>query len=200
VKRKTYFSVLILRPYKDNMTTNYTVKKATDLTEEEVNVILKSWEVEEWYSLSIEQFKEKFHHSEFHLLKDDESKILCLARLNFDFKIRIQDKIYEFAELVGLVATVRMRGYAKGLLEYMKDNLVARNIETIGFCEKPLRPFYEKCNITIIKDRAKLLREEEGDGWIIPSDDDILVLNLSAESVNILMSLSSENPGYLIFS
>jgi hypothetical protein len=42
------------------------------------------------------------------------------------------------------------------------------------------------------------LRQPEGEEWLIPADDDLLILNLSEENTRILQNLSPENLGYLI--
>ncbi|WP_207434180.1 GNAT family N-acetyltransferase [Sabulibacter ruber] len=176
----------------------YHSKKAEDLREEEIATILEHWEVPEWRQMDAEAFREKFAKSDFHLLVGERSEILCVARINFDFRIRINDQEHDFAEFVGFVAMEKGKGYGTQLLEAVVGSMKARNVETIGFCEQELRPFYEKCGIEILYDKAKRLREMESDQWVVPTDDDILVLNLSSEKLEALRNLNEDNLGYLI--
>lgn len=182
------------------MTEIYKIRNATELSPSEIEIILEYWQVEEWKKMNTSEFKKKFTQSEFHFLTDEASNILALARINFDFKIQIQNELYAIAELVGLVAVVKMKGYGKKLIKNIQSSWKERNIEAIGFCEKQLRSFYEKCAITIMVDKAKQLRERESNQWIIPTDDDILDVSLSRNSLSLLKDLSSTNIGYLIFS
>ena len=174
------------------------IKKASDLTTQQIRTILEHWEVDEWISLTDKQFSDKFKNSEFHLLLDSKSDMLSVARINVEFQIRIQNKNYSFPELVGLVSVIKMNGYGRQLLESITTSLRERNIEAIGFCEKELRSFYEKCNIEILYNQAKQLRESDNGNWTVPADDDILNLTLSNDSKNLLSNLSQDNLGYIV--
>jgi hypothetical protein len=178
----------------------YQIKKADDLQTQEIETILKHWEIAEWRQLSKEEFKKIFTYAEFHLLTDENFKILAVARINFDFKIKVEDQIYEIAELVGLVAIEKRSGYGRKLLQEIVTNLKNRNIEAIGFCEKENRPFYYKCQIWNMRDQAKQLREPAGEKWLIPEDDDVLAINLSEKNALLLQSLSPDKLGYLLFA
>ncbi|MGY0036528.1 hypothetical protein [Pedobacter sp. NJ-S-72] len=82
----------------------------------EIGVILQYWEVKEWLGFTVQEFNERFSDSEFHLLADRHSNILCVTRINFDFKIEVNNAVYSLSELVGLVSIVKMKGYAKRLI------------------------------------------------------------------------------------
>jgi hypothetical protein len=79
-------------------------------------------------------------------------------------------------------------------------NLKNRNIEALGFCEKENRPFYQKCQIPIMLDQAKQIREPAGEEWLMPDDDDLLDINLSEKNALLLKSLNPAKLGYLLFS
>lgn len=182
------------------MTISYSQKTGNDLSEEEIRTILNYWDVDEWKALTNDAFRNMFKQSEFHLLTDNYSVILCLARINFDFAIRISNMLYPIAELVGLVSTEPGKGYGKELLSFIQANVKSRDIELISFCEKANRGFYQKCGVPILLNQAKQLWEPDNGNWLIPTDDDILAINLSEHGINLLNSLSPEKPGYLVFS
>jgi hypothetical protein len=177
---------------------HYTTKRASELTAAEVESILHHWEVEEWAGLSEAGFKDKFRHSEFHLLTGPTGSLLALARINFDFRLRIAGAEYQWAELVGFVAPQPRRGYGSALLAALRANLQSRSIEALGFCEEPVRPFYEKARVRILYDQARYLREQCHDFWGIPPDDDILDLTLSERSSQLLASLHAGKLAYLV--
>ncbi|QPQ50730.1 hypothetical protein H3Z85_15060 [Chryseobacterium indologenes] len=71
-------------------------------------------------------------------------------------------------------------------------------METIGFCHTDLRPFYEKCNIEILYDKAKSIKENINSEWVNSDDDDILIFHLSDERKKLLNGLSAQNHAYLM--
>lgn len=176
----------------------YTIKETSRLSLKEINTILTYWDVPEWKNMSSEKFRSVFSQSEFHLLKGPDSKLLCAARINFRFKIEIQQTIYNIAELVGLVAIEKGKGYGKRLLANMQQNLTKRNIEVIGFCEKPVRPFYKKCSIPLLYNKAKYLIEMNGDKKTISSDDDILNISLHPGTLKVVKGLNKKTTGLLL--
>lgn len=177
---------------------NYQVKGVEALTAAEIAIILQHWEVAAWQHLTPQDFRRQFARSEFHLLTDERSTILSLARINFDFTLRIGNQQYEFAEFVGFVSVQKGRGYGRQLLRHLKGNLQKRGLESIGFCEKDLRPFYQQCQVEILYDKAKAMREYEAGQWLRPSDDDILNIHLPDEKRELLHRLHDGNPAYLI--
>ncbi|WP_175622038.1 hypothetical protein [Chryseobacterium schmidteae] len=142
-------------------------------------------------------FKEKFKKSEFHFLQIDEN-IVSLARINFDFKFKIESKPYQFAEFVGFVSIEKNKGYGTILVEKTMENLREKNIEAIGFCEKDLRLFYEKTSIKILYDKADYFLEFDNNEWIKSTDNDILILNASKKTIDLLQNLEELNPAFLI--
>ncbi|MFP3593843.1 hypothetical protein [Chryseobacterium sp. SIMBA_038] len=176
----------------------YQIKKPEELTENEIKIILNLWDISEWDSMEPSYFCSFFKDSEFHFLIDSEGKIGVLMRLNFDFILEISNKKYHFSEAVGLVSAQEKKGYGKELIKYIIDNVIERNLESIGFCLSELRPFYDKCNINILHDKAKAIKEKSGSEWIPSDDDDILIFHLSDEKKELLNQLSSENNAYLI--
>ncbi|WP_165570241.1 hypothetical protein [Chryseobacterium sp. FH1] len=44
----------------------YSIKKSKDLSDKDIDLILKSWEIEDWLNLDSSDFKIKFENSEFH--------------------------------------------------------------------------------------------------------------------------------------
>jgi len=175
----------------------YSVKRSKDLSDKEIELILKSWEIENWFDLDTSSFKIKFENSEFHLLEID-NKIVSLARINFDFKLEIQKNLYNFAEFVGFVSIEKAKKYGSFLLNKIVANLTERKIETIGFCEMDLRPFYEKNDIQILYGKGIFITEFENNEWIDSDDDDILILSTSEENIHILQNLNEQNKAILI--
>ncbi len=175
----------------------YSIKRSKDLSDKEIELILKSWEIENWFDLDSFDFKIKFENSEFHLLEIDD-RIVSLARINFDFKLEIQKILYNFAEFVGFVSIEKAKKYGSFLLNKIIANLNERKIETIGFCKMDLRPFYEKNNIQILYGKGIFITEFENNEWIDSDDDDILILNDSEENINILQNLNEQNKAILI--
>lgn len=176
----------------------YHIKKPDELTENEIKIILNLWDVSEWDAMEPSYFRSFFKDSEFHFLIDYEGEIAALMRINFDFILKISDYQYHFAEAVGLVSSHKKKGYGKKLIKYIVENVTERNLESIGFCLSELRPFYDKCEIPILRDKAKSIQEKSGSDWISSDDDDILIFNLSEEKKKLLHQLSSENNAYLL--
>lgn len=175
----------------------YSIKKSKGLSDKDIDLILKSWEIEDWVNLDSADFKIKFENSEFHFLENDD-RIVSLARINFDFRLEIQKNLYNFAEFVGFVSIEKAKRYGSFLLNKIVENLTDRKIETIGFCKKDLRPFYEKSNIQILYEKGIFITEFENNEWIDSDDDDILILNASEENINILQNLNEQNKAILI--
>ncbi|MEG0926034.1 hypothetical protein [Chryseobacterium sp.] len=176
----------------------YQIKQANELTEKEIEHILQLWEVTEWNMMKPDYFRVFFKDSEFHLLLDNTPEILAIIRVNFDFTLKILEEEYSFAEVVGFVATPRKKGYGSRLIQYFTENVKERNRETIGFCHSELRPFYEKHEIEILYDKAKMIKENIDSEWINSDDDDILIFKVSDERKKLLGQLSTKNNAYLI--
>ncbi len=176
----------------------YQIKQTNELTDREIEHILQLWDISAWNTMEPDYFRTFFKDSEFHLLLDSHSEILAIFRLNFDFALEISGKQYAFAEAVGLVAGRKKKGYGAQIVQYFKENVTQRNIEAIGFCHADLRPFYEKCNIEILYDKAKSIKENEGSEWVNSEDDDILIFNISPKEKEQLNTLSTQNNAYLI--
>lgn len=176
----------------------YQIKQTNELTEKEIEHILQLWDISVWNTMKPAYFRTFFKDSEFHFLLDLHSEILAVFRLNFDFVLEISGTQYAFTEAVGLVAAHKKKGYGALLVKEFKENVAQRNLETIGFCHADLRPFYEKCTIEILYDKAKAIKENEGSEWINSDDDDILIFNVSQKIKEQLNTLSTENNAYLI--
>ncbi len=181
---------------RSNMLT-YQVKQAQELSAGEINQVLHAWEVQEWMNLSEAAFKQHFAQSEFHLLTGPENTLLAVARINFEFCLRIDQHRYAFAELVGLVSLQPRRGYGSHLLDLLTGNLRGRQVETLGFCEQPLRSFYQQCKVPILYGQARYVHERNHDQWVASTDDDILDLTLSRESAELLNGLNGQRLAYL---
>lgn len=176
----------------------YQIKKTTELTEQEIEHILRLWDISAWNTMKAAYFQSFFKDSEFHFLVDAGEAILAVLRVNFDFTLNISGEEISLAEAVGLVAAQKKKGYGARLVEYFTENLRERNMETIGFCHTDLRPFYEKCNIEILYDKAKSIKENINSQWVNSDDDDILIFHLSDERKKLLNGLSAQNNAYLM--
>lgn len=176
----------------------YQIKETKNLTETEIEHILELWDISAWNTMKAAYFRTFFKNSEFHFLMDTKENILAIMRVNFDFNLKIAEKDYSFAEAVGLVAAHKKKGYGAALVRSFKENAIQRNIETIGFCHSDLRSFYEKCNVEILHDKAKMIKESIGSEWVNSEDDDILIFHTSQERKELLNQLSSQNNAYLI--
>ena len=178
----------------------YAVKNPGELSGAEIKIILDNWDVPEWSEMQPEEFRKHFGKSEFHLLTDPVSNILGVARINFNFKVKIDEKEYQIAELAGFVAVEILKGYGKDLLGYMAENLRTREIEVIGFCKNKNSTFYESSGLKIFYNSVKFLREMKDGEWYTPTeDDDIFSLTLSEGTIPRFDKLSHDHPAYLIF-
>jgi len=176
----------------------YQVKETKDLTENEIEHILQLWDISAWNSMKSAYFRTFFKDSEFHFIMDTDENILAVLRVNFDFTLKIAGTDYSFAEAVGLVSAHKKKGYGAALVRHFKENVIQRNLDTIGFCHSDLRPFYEKCSIEILHDKAKMIKESINSEWVNSEDDDILIFNASKETKELLNQLSAHNNAYLI--
>ncbi len=176
----------------------YQIKGAQELSAGEMSQVLHAWEVREWMALPEAAFRQRFAQSEFHLLTDPQAALLAVARLNFDFCLRIDGRRYAFAELVGLACPKPRQGYGRHLLDLLTGTLRRRGTEALGFCEQPLRGFYQKCNVPILYGQARHVRERDHDQWVASTDDDILDLTLSRESAALLNGLNGQRLAYLL--
>ena len=176
----------------------YQIKETADLTTTEIAMILKHWDMPEWLGLTRAAFVDKFSLSSFRILTDNESNMLSFARINHGFRLEIDKKTYAFAELVGFVSTVRNRDYGGQLLNYIKNEMQESSLQAIGFCEKPLRPFYEKCGVEILYNKARTIYEHVNGEAQPSTDDDILVLNLSDHHYNLLNGLNDGKRAYMV--
>lgn len=173
----------------------YKIQTIHELTARRIEDILKLWNVPQCNGMKTDEFRTAFSNSEFHFLIEDD-QILALLRLNMDFILDIDDNEYAFMEVVGFVSLEKNKGYGSKLLLYFKDHIKERNLEIIGFCKAELRPFYEKCQIRILYNQAKIIKEKEGTAWIDSEDDDILIFSLFDEKATLLSQLP-ENKTYL---
>jgi hypothetical protein len=179
---------------------NYSVKNPVDLSDEEIRNILDAWEVEEWKNMKPEEFRNRFIKSEFHLLTENSSRILSVARINFNFKVKIEETTYPIAELVGFVSVVILEGHGKTLLKNIAENLNQRQIEAIGFSRKRTAKFYESSGFKLLYDKVQFLRERKDDQWFTPTEDDhIISLSLTDSTLQLFENLSTQNPAYLLF-
>lgn len=176
----------------------YRIKKPEELTEQEIEIIIELWENDEWIGMKSNDFKQVFKNSEFHLLLDTDGKLASILRLNSDFTLKISESLYPFIEMGGFASAQKGKGHGSELLQFSLENITERKLQTIGFCFSDLRPFYEKCNIEILYDKAKNIQEKEGNDWVASEDDDILVIYLSEENKNLIKQLDSQNPAYLM--
>jgi hypothetical protein len=180
--------------------TAYAVKNPGQLSDAEIKTILESWDVADWSEMKSEEFRKRFGKSEFHLLTDPVSNILSIARINFNFKVRIGETEYQIAELVGFVAVEILQGHGKVLLGHVGDNLRNRRIEAIGFCKNKNSTYYENCGLKIFYNSVQFLREFKDGNWFTPKeDDDIFSLTLSDGTIPLFENLSHDHPAYLIF-
>ncbi|MDV7699522.1 hypothetical protein N6B72_21635 [Chryseobacterium soli] len=177
---------------------HYQIKKPEELTETEIQYILKLWDISAWSTMTSKDFRAFFIQSEFHVLLDSMERIQAIIRLNFDFTLEISGKKYHFAEAVGLVSAEKNKGYGKKLIQYFLENCVQKNRDVIGFCSSELRIFYEKCQVPILYNKAKDIQEKNDSEWMNSEDDDILIFNASEEKKAILNHLDSTNKAYLI--
>lgn len=176
----------------------YQIKETKDLIEAEIKHILNLWDISAWNTMKSTYFRSFFKDSEFHFLVDAHENILAVMRVNFDFTLKIADTAYIFAEAVGLVASHKKKGFGAALVKNFKENVIQRNLETIGFCHADLRSFYEKCDIEILHDKAKMIKESIGSEWVNSEDDDILIFHTSQKTKELLKQLSVQNNAYLI--
>jgi hypothetical protein len=175
----------------------YQVLSPMALSASMIQTILDLWQIDAWRAMDTETFRRQFYQSEFHILTDAEKEtIQCIARVNYAFALTIAGEKYAFAELVGLVAAARGRGHGKFLMGQICHTLRESGMQALGFCSRELRPFYEKCGVSIIKDRAPYIYEQVDGAWMPAEDDDILDVNLSPAMAARLRALCENNVAY----
>lgn len=180
--------------------TTYAVKQSSALSDAEIRIILENWDVSDWKQMQPDEFRRRFETSEFHLLNGPDQQMLSIARINFKFKVKIEEVVYPIAELVGFVAIELLKGYGKILLGHIKENLLSRKIEAVGFCKNKYSAYYESCGFRIFYSAVKHLREKKDNQWFTPTeDDDIISLTLDNPAIALFEKLSNENPAYLLF-
>jgi hypothetical protein len=178
----------------------YAVKHPEQLSDTEIKIILDSWDVSDWNDMKPEEFRNRFKKSEFHILFNSASNMLSIARINFNFKVRIIETEYQIAELVGFVAVEILKGYGKTLIGQLIENLKSRHIEAIGFCKNKNSTYYESCGLKIFYNSVKFLREMKDGHWFTPTeDDDIFSLTLTDSTIPLFEKLSHDNLAYLLF-
>lgn len=170
----------------------HSIKSIKTITQEEIQIVGKHLGLAK---LSVSDFGNMFSNSDFHILTDN-GHLVSFARINHDFNLKIGNNHYSFAEFVGFVSIVKGKGYGSQLLKEIVENLRGKNIECIGFCEKPLRPFYQKNFIESLYDKAPFIKESVDGEWLSATDDDILCINLSEKNKELLWELNNENPAF----
>ncbi|WP_366143263.1 phosphoribosylanthranilate isomerase [Soonwooa sp.] len=179
--------------YKMNSNLKYIIKKASEISDEDIKTILNLWEIEAWKNMSSQDFKTYFQDTEFQFLLNEQNEILALLRLNPNFVLEIDHEKFQFTEMVGLVAAVKGQSYGSVLLQRFAQNAKENNRQIISFCEAPLRNFYRRNNIEILKNKAKFIQEFDDGTWQTSEDDDILIINLNPENKNSLAQLNENN-------
>ena len=127
-----------------NLIPFYNIKPVEDLTNLEILIILDLWNIDSWKFMEPSEFKSRFRESEIHFLKDDRGSILCLARISFNFTLKISGTDYYFTEFAGLVSSQKHKGFGLMLIELIIENMKQRDLDSIGFSDKKLRSFYDK--------------------------------------------------------
>ena len=176
----------------------YNIKPVEDLTNLEILIILDLWNIDAWKFMEPSEFKSRFRESEIHFLKDEKDNILCIARISFNFILKISGADYYYTEFAGLASAQKHRGFGLILIEYIIENMQQRNLDSVGFCDKKLRPFYEKSGATLIHDAAGFIFQQ-ADGELVKSSlDDIIVVNLRDSHFQQLAGLNEQNIAILI--
>jgi hypothetical protein len=175
------------------------LKTADQLSPAEIMTILRLWDIPEWLDMPVPDFRSTFSSSSFYLLTtDDTEDILCVARINHDFKLRIGDETHRFAELVGLVSAGKQKGAGSLLLQSVISEAIKQDMQLIGFCKTELRQFYQKNHVELLYGKARSVYEKENGQWTPSTDDDILILNLSPSNRQLLENLAEDHPAQLV--
>ena len=176
----------------------YNIKSVGDLTNLEILLILDLWNIDSWKFMEPSEFKSRFRESEIHFLKDELGSILCLARISFNFKLKISGTDYYFTEFAGLVSSQKHKGFGLMLIERIIENMKQRDLDSIGFSDKKLRPFYGKSGVALIHDAAGFIFQQS-DGELVKSSlDDIIVVNLRDSHYRQLVGLDGQNFAIMI--
>jgi len=176
----------------------YNIKPVGDLTNLEILIILDLWNIDAWKFMEPSEFKSRFRESEIHFLKDEKDSILCIARISFNFTLKISGADYYFTEFAGLASAQKHKGFGLMLIEHIIENMLERNLDSIGFCDKKLRPFYDKSGVALIQDAAGFIFQQS-DGELVKSSlDDIIVVNLRDSHYKQLAALDEQNFAILI--
>jgi len=176
----------------------YNIKPVDDLTSLEILLILDLWNIDSWKFMEPSEFRSRFRQSEIHFLKDEKGSILCIARISFNFTLMISGADHYFTEFAGLASAQKHKGFGLMLVKHIIENIQQRNLDSIGFCDKKLRPFYDKSGVTLIHDAAGFIFQQ-ADGELVKSSlDDIIVVNLKDSHYRQLVGLDEQNIAILI--
>ena len=144
------------------------------------------------------EFKSRFRDSEIHFLKDGGGSILCLARISFNFMLKISGTDYYFTEFAGLVSSQKHKGFGLMLIERIIENMKQRDLDAIGFSDKKIRSFYDKSKAGLIQDTAGFIFQQSDGELVRSSLDDIIVVNLKESNYKLLAELGEHNIAILI--
>ena len=130
----------------------FQIKPGKDLTKLEVDLINKARSLE-FNSKSLINPKpdNEDWEKKYFLLKDQNNKTLAFAML-LETEVEFKGKRYSLLGLANLIAINKGKGYGKILIYKMKNYIKKSGLTCIGFCNKKITGFYQKCGFGVIID------------------------------------------------
>ncbi len=162
----------------------YQIKSTDELTENEIEHILQLWDIDIWNKMKTDYFRTFFKDSNFISCWMPVKTYWPCSGLILILLWRFLGKGFLLQKQSVWFLLTGKKGYGAQLVRHFRDHVTLQKMETIGFCHQELRPFYEKCNIEIVYDKAKMIKESIGSEWINSEDDDILIFNVSGREKN----------------
>lgn len=114
-----------------------------------------------------------------YFLAKDANRLVAFGRLH-DVDVTFRSETYSIFGIATVIALEKGKGYGKLLMEEIKDYILKSGKTGLGFCNKTITIFYEKCGFGIIKEGQKRFhhsappRFQDSDAVYIGGKDDLI--------------------------
>lgn len=165
-------------------------KLGLDLSTSELATI-NAWRVKEFNSDVIwgPQTIDAFAKSKIFMIKSaGDDQILAFARLN-PISIWMEAKEYKIWALGAVIAIQKKQGFGKLLLEDIKNFIDQQDKVLVGFCNRQISAFYQKCGMLVLSNGADRSRYSDDQGQLIKGkSDDLFFYPLQNTILNKLVA------------
>ena len=87
--------------------------------------------------------------TKIYFLAKNENRLVAFGRLH-DVKVIFKNEIYDIFGIATVASIEKGKGYGKMLMTAMQNYIQKKGKTGLGFCNKAITPFYEKCNLGVI--------------------------------------------------